>query len=106
MGVPELHLDVEAVTSHAKMVDDVANMLDEVATAASYLDQHDEVYGEWPSTLILPFLNMAQEHAVQELRTGTDATAHLADLLRAIAAGVGITDGEAAAILRFPEAGP
>ncbi|MDI6100957.1 type VII secretion target [Actinoplanes sp. NEAU-A12] len=105
MAVPELHIDVEAVGSHATMVDNIADMLAEVAAATSYLDQHDEVYGEWPSVLILPFLNMAQDHAVQEMRTGTDATAHLADLLRALTVNISLTDSEAAQILSFREPG-
>ena len=104
MAQPELHLNVEAVSAHADTVDEVADMLDQVAAAAAHLDQQDHVYGEWPSMLILPILNVAQEHATQEMRTGTDATAHLADLLRALTVEIGLTDAEAAHILSFQEA--
>ncbi|WP_328518332.1 type VII secretion target [Actinoplanes sandaracinus] len=101
MAQPEMHLDVDAVSSHASKVDEVADMLDQVAAAAGHLDQQDQVYGEWPSMLILPILNIAQDHAAQEMRTGTDATAHLADLLRALTVEIGLTDAETADILSF-----
>lgn len=98
-----LHLDVDAVTHHADQVDDIAERLSAAAAAAAHLDQQDEIYGEWPSRLILPFLNEAQEHAVDEMRTGTDATSHLADLLRALTIDISLTDAEAAHILSFRE---
>ncbi|GGN17722.1 uncharacterized protein (DUF1501 family) [Actinoplanes campanulatus] len=103
MAVPEFHIDVAAIDAHATKVDEIADILDQVTAAAGYLDQQDSVYGEWPSMLILPILNIAQEYAVQELRTGTDATSHLADVLRAMTVDIGLTDDEAAAILRFRE---
>lgn len=103
MAQPELHLDVDAVTAHAREVDETADLLDQAAAAAGHLDQQDEVYGEWPSKLILPILNIAQDHATQELRTGTDATSHLADLLRALTVDLSLTDSEAAQLLSFRE---
>ncbi|WP_143162887.1 hypothetical protein [Couchioplanes caeruleus] len=75
-------------------------MFDEVKAAAGYLNLHDEVYGEWPGRLIVPLLNIAQDHAVDELSTGTDATSHLAQLLRSVADDADITDGAAARRIR------
>ncbi|GAA4957273.1 type VII secretion target [Actinoplanes utahensis] len=103
MAEPRLHINVEAVSSHADKVDEVASMLDEARAATTHLDQHDEVYGEWPSNLILPMLNIAQEDATHQMRTGTDATAHLADLLRALTVDISLTDHEAAQVLSFRE---
>ncbi|GGN97040.1 hypothetical protein GCM10010112_88870 [Actinoplanes lobatus] len=103
MAVPELHIDVAAVDAHATKVDEIADMLDQVTAAAGYLDQQDSVYGEFPSLLILPILNIVQEYAVQDLRAGTDATAHLADVLRSITVEIGITDNEAAHVIGFQE---
>ena len=105
MAEPELHLDVDAVSRHAVDVDDLAEKLLEVMSAAAHLDQQDEIYGEWPSKLIMPFLDDAQEQAVREMRAGTDATSHLADLLRAITVEIGLTDVEAATVLNFREPG-
>lgn len=103
MAEPELHLDVDAVLSHAGKVDDLAERLNEVTAAVAHLDQQDDIYGEWPSKLILPFLNDAQGHAAHEMRSGTDATSHLADLLRALTVEIGLTDAEAAHVLSFRE---
>jgi hypothetical protein len=104
MTQPEFHLDVETVRGHARMVDGVAEMLDAVTAAIGHLRLHGEVYGEWPGPFITGFLDVAQDHAVQNLRSGTDATAHLADLLRSITTDITLTDDEAARALR--EAGP
>ncbi|MEV0895567.1 hypothetical protein [Actinoplanes sp. NPDC049802] len=103
MAEPLLHLDTDALTGHANKVDSHAERLAEVAGAASHLDQQDEIYGEWPSILILPMLNIAQEDAVQELRDGADTTSNLADLVRALTVDVNLTDAEAAQVLRFQE---
>lgn len=103
MAEPELHLDVDAVSRHAAEVDALTDMLSEVANAAAHLDQQDDIYGEWPSKLILPFLNDAQGQAVQQTRAGAEATSHLADLLRALTVDVSLTDREAAAVLSFRE---
>ncbi|MBO3737897.1 hypothetical protein [Actinoplanes flavus] len=103
MAEPELRLNVEAVTSHAAEVDEIADILDEVTAACAHLDQHDEVYGEWPSKLILPILNTAQEDVSLRMRTGTDATSHLANLLRALTVDISLTDHEAAHLLAFRE---
>lgn len=100
MTQPDVKLDTEALRAHARMVDQVADMCGEAAAAAGYLDLHDEVYGEWPGKLVVPFLNAAQDYALQELRTGTDATTHLAGLLRSVADGVDVTDRDAARRLR------
>lgn len=100
MTQPDIELDSQALRRHAQMVDQVADMFDEVAAAAGFLNLHDEVYGEWPGKLIVPLLNVAQDHAVQELRSGTDATAHLAELLRSVADDADLTDGAAARRIR------
>ncbi|MEU4162444.1 hypothetical protein [Actinoplanes sp. NPDC026670] len=105
MAEPEVRLDTDAVARHADEVDGIAESLSEVAAAVTHLDQQDDIYGEWPSRLILPFLNDAQEHAVHEMRTGTDATSHLADLLRALTVDIGLTDAEAAHALSFRSPG-
>jgi hypothetical protein len=103
MAALELRLDVDAVSHHATEVDALTDKLSEVASAAAHLDQQDEIYGEWPSKLILPFLNDAQEQAVQQTRAGAEATSHLADLLRALTIDISLTDHEAAAVLSFRE---
>ncbi|MEU4693721.1 type VII secretion target [Actinoplanes sp. NPDC023714] len=97
-------LDVDAVQGHARMVDGVAEMLDAVTAAVGHLQLHSEVYGEWPGPFITGFLGIAQEQAIQDMRSGTDATSHLADLLRSLTADIALTDDEAARELR--EAGP
>lgn len=96
MTQPDIHLDAAALRDHARMVDEVAAMCDEAVAAAGYLDLHDEVYGEWPGKLIVPLINPAQDAALQELRQGTDATAHLAELVRAVADDADTTDSAAA----------
>jgi hypothetical protein len=100
MTQPDVRIDTEALRGHARMVDDAAAMCGEAAAAAGYLDLHDEVYGEWCGKLFVPLINPAQDWALQELRQGADATAHLADLLRAVAADADTTDGSAARRIR------
>ena len=100
MSQPDIKLDAEALRGHARMVDEVAAMCDEAAAAAGHLNLRDEVYGEWPGRLIVPFLNVAQDHASSELRAGTDATSHLAQVLRAVADDATMTDHRAAGRLR------
>lgn len=96
MTQPQIRIDTVAVRRHAQSVDDVARMCDEAASAAGYLDLHDEVYGHFAGPFIAPLLNMAQDAVGRELRQGADATAHLADLLRAVADNNDATDGTAA----------
>jgi hypothetical protein len=100
MAQPDIELDTEALRRHAGMVDEAAAMSGEAAGAAAYLNLHDEVYGEWTGPLIVPWLNQLQDTASRELRNGADATSHLADLLRSVADGADITDGNAAQRLK------
>lgn len=100
MTQPDIELDAQALRQHAQKVDKAADMLDEAVAAAGYLNLHDEVYGEWPGKLIVPLFNIAQDHAVQELRSGTDTTSHLADILRAVADDADLTDSAAAQRIR------
>jgi hypothetical protein len=100
MTQPDISLDSAALRAHARMIDQVADMFDEVAAAAGHINLHDEVYGEWPGKLIVPLMNIAQDHASQELRGGTDATSHLAEVVRAVADDADITDRGAAQRLR------
>jgi hypothetical protein len=100
MSHPEIRIDAEALRSHARMVDEAAAMCADAAAGAGYLDVHDEVYGEWPGMLFVPLINPAQDYALQELRQGADATSHLAELLRAVAADADTTDGAAAQRIR------
>ncbi|GAB1641466.1 hypothetical protein [Krasilnikovia sp. MM14-A1259] len=100
MTQPDLSIDTDGVRSHARMVDQVADMVDEARAAAGFLDLHDEVYGEWPGKLIVPLLNIPQDYASRELRNGTDATMHLADVIRSVANSVDITDTDAAQRIR------
>jgi hypothetical protein len=102
MSQPDIKLDSEALRAHARMVDEAAAMCGEAASGAGYLDLHDEVYGEWPGKLFVPLINPAQDWALRELRQGTDATSHLAELVRSVADGADTTDSNAA--LRFREA--
>jgi hypothetical protein len=96
MTQPDITLDSEALRAHARMVDEAAAMCGEATSGAAYLDLHDEVYGEWPGKLFVPLINPAQDWALRELRHGTDATSHLADLIRAVADDADTTDGAAA----------
>ena len=100
MTQPDISLDAETLRAHARIVEEVANMCGEAASAAGVLNLHDEVYGEWPGKLIVPFLNLAQDHASSVLCTGTDATSHLAQVLRAVADDATMTDGNAAQRIR------
>jgi hypothetical protein len=102
MSQPDIRLDPEALRAHARMIDEAAAMCGEAATGAAYLDLHDEVYGEWPGKLFVPLINPAQDWALRELRQGTDATSHLAELVRAVADDADTTDINAAQ--RFREA--
>ncbi|MBB2940633.1 hypothetical protein FB565_000337 [Actinoplanes lutulentus] len=104
MSHPEFHLDVGILGEHARMVDGVAEMLDAVTAAVGHLRLDSGVYGEWPGPFITGFLGIAQDQAIQDTRSATDATSHLADLLRSISVNVTLTDDEAARELR--EAGP
>lgn len=103
MSQPDVRIDTEALRSHARMVDEAASMCDEAVAAGRYLDLHDEVYGEWCGKLFVPLINPAQDWALQELRSGVDATSHLAELLRSVAGSVDTTDG--AVTQRLREAG-
>ncbi|GAB1688680.1 hypothetical protein [Krasilnikovia sp. M28-CT-15] len=96
MTQPDIRLDSEALRAHARMVDEAARMSGEATSGAAYLDLHDEVYGEWPGKFFVPLINPAQDWALQELRSGTDATSHLAELLRAVADDADTTDSNAA----------
>lgn len=102
MTQPDITLDADALRAQARMVDEAAAMCGEAAGAAAYLHLHDEVYGQWPGKLFVPLINSAQDWALREIRQGTDATTHLADLLRSVADGVDLTDSTAAQ--RFREA--
>ena len=100
MTQPDISLDSAALRQHAGMVDEAAAMCGEAAGGAAFLDLHDEVYGEWPGKLIVPLLNPVQDWALRELRSGADATARLAELLRAVADSADTTDGNAGRRLR------
>lgn len=100
MSPPDIELDAEALRAHARMVDEAAAMCGEAAGGAAYLDLHDEVYGEWPGPLFVPLINPAQEWALREIRQGTDATSHLAALVRTVADDADTTDGNAAGRFR------
>jgi len=100
MSQPDVQLDSAALRSHALMVDEAARMCDEAVGAANYVDMHDEVYGMLCSPMALKFINPLQDWALQELRSGVDATAHLAELLRAVADDADTTDAAAARRLR------
>lgn len=102
MTQPEIKLDSEALRAHARTVDEAAAMCGEAASGAEYLDLHDEVYGAWPGPLFVPLINPAQDWALRELRQGTDAMKHLAELVRSVANGMDLTDNAAAQ--RFREA--
>ena len=96
MTQPEIRIDSDALRKHAQMVDEAGNMCDEAVAGAQYVDLHDEVYGVLCSPLALPFINPLQNWAVREMRSGADATSHLADLLRGVAADADTTDGNVA----------
>jgi hypothetical protein len=96
MSQPDIEIDVTALRDHARMVDEAASMCDEAVAGAHYVDLHDEVYGVLCSPLALSFINPLQDLAVRELRTSADATSHLADLLRTVAASNDVTDSHAA----------
>lgn len=100
MTQPDISIDSQALRGHARMIDEVADMCGEAFAAAGHLNLRDEVYGEWPGRLIVPLMNIAQDHAVQELRGGADATSHLADVVRAVADDADITDERAAQRVR------
>jgi hypothetical protein len=100
MTQPDVRIDSDALRAHARMVDEAGAMCGEAAAAAGYLNLHDEVYGAWCGPLVVPLLNIAQDWAFDELRQGADATAHLADVLRAVAADADTTDGAAARRIR------
>src|SRR5262245_3924599 len=96
MTHPDIRLDSEALRAHARMVDEAAVMCGEAASGAAYLDVDDEVYGEWPGKLFVPLINPAQDWAFRELRQGTDATSHLAELVRSVAEAADLTDSAVA----------
>jgi hypothetical protein len=96
----DVHIDTEAVRRHAAMVDEAGRMCDEAAAGARYIDLHDEVYGMLCSPLVLPLVNPLQDFALSELRNGADATSHVAELLRAVAADADTTDANAARMIR------
>jgi hypothetical protein len=92
MTQPDIKVDSEALRAHARMVDEAAAMVGEATSGAMYLDLRDEVYGEWPGRFFVPLINPAQDWALRELRRGTDATGHLAELVRAVADDADTTD--------------
>jgi hypothetical protein len=96
MTQPDIEVSAEAIRKHALAVDEAATMFQEAAAGAAYVDMHDEVYGVLCSPIFLPFLNPLQDNALTEMKSGADATRHLAELLRAVAADYDLTDSEAA----------
>ncbi|MBL7258194.1 type VII secretion target [Paractinoplanes lichenicola] len=92
----DVYIDSAALRAHAKMVDEAARMCDEATAGAEYVDLHDEVYGLLCSPLALPFIQPLQDFALQELKTGADATAHVAELLRAVSDDADMTDSNVA----------
>ncbi len=100
MTQPDISLSTAEVRAHAGMVDEAAVMCQEAVGGAEYVDLHDEAYGEWCSRIFLPIIQPVQDWAVREIRSGADATAHLADLLRTLAHNVDVTDAGAAARIR------
>src|SRR3954451_15919018 len=102
MTQPDIMLDSDALRAHARMVDEAADMCGEATSGAAYLDLHDEVYGEWPGNLFVPLINPVQDWALPELRQGSEATSHVAELIRAVADDADTTDSAAAQ--RFREA--
>lgn len=99
MTQPDIKLSTDEVRRHARMVDEAAAMCQEAVGGAQYVDLHDEAYGVLCSPLFLPLVQPLQDWALRELRSGADATGHLAELLRALADNVDITDADAAARL-------
>ncbi len=96
MTQPDIKLSTDEVRRHAQMVDEAAAMCQEAVGGAEYVDMHDEVYGVLCSPLFLPVIQPLQDWALREIRDGADATAHLAELLHALADNVDVTDAAAA----------
>ncbi|MGI5146267.1 type VII secretion target [Plantactinospora sp. CA-294935] len=96
----DIRLPTAEVRKHAQMVDEAGRMCGEAAAGAEYVSLHDEVYGILCSPLFLPIIDPLSDHALTEIRNGADATTHLAELLRALADNVDITDGAAATRIR------
>ncbi|MBU2668329.1 hypothetical protein KOI35_32935 [Actinoplanes bogorensis] len=96
----DVYIDSEGVRRHASMVDEAGRMCDEATAGAQYIDLHDEVYGILCSPLVLPLVQPLQDWAISELKNGADATAHVAELLRAVAADADTTDGNAARMIK------
>jgi hypothetical protein len=96
MTQPDIKLDSAALRSHATMVDEAAHMCDEAASAAKYVDGQDGAYGLLCGRLVGLYMNPLQDWALRELRSSADATAHLAQLVRAVADDADTTDATAA----------
>lgn len=96
MTQPDIKLSSTEVREHAKAVDEAARMCDEAVAGAEYIDLHDEVYGVLCSPLFLPLIQPLQDYALAEIRSGADATGHLAELLRSMADNVDLSDTDAA----------
>ncbi|MEU4424629.1 type VII secretion target [Actinoplanes sp. NPDC024001] len=100
MTQPHLDLAPDGLRAHARLVDEAATMCDEAVSGAEYLDLRGEVYGQFCGRFVVGLLNPLEDWALQELRQGRDATQHLADLVRAIADTVAVTDEAAARQIR------
>ena len=100
MTQPHLRVDPDGLREHAHLVDEVAAMCGEAVAGAEHLEMHGAVYGEFCSRFVLGFLNPLEDRVLQDLREGRDATQHLADLVRAIAGDIAVTDEDAARRIR------
>jgi hypothetical protein len=93
---PDIRLSANEVRRHAHAVDETGAMLDEALAGAGHVQASNEAYGQLVGPLFTGALNPVQDHAIGEIRHATTTTQHLADLLRAMAGNLDLSDGEAA----------
>ncbi|WIM96977.1 type VII secretion target [Actinoplanes oblitus] len=91
----------DEVRRHARDVDEVGRMLDEVRAAGARIRTSTGAYGYLIGPLFTTrYLNPHGDEAVDAMRKAVDGMLALADELRAIATAFERTDQEAAAELR------
>lgn len=96
MTQPDINIDTDSVHRHATQVDETADKIDQAAQAGAWIRASNESYGMLYGAMFTSVLNPQQDNLVGGIRDAVTATQALADLLRATAADLDTSDGNAA----------
>lgn len=92
MTQPDIDLITGEIRAHAGRLDGQAELIYEAHGAASHVAMQDDAYGQICSRIIVPLLNIFENHAVESIKATATSVESVADLLRVLADSTDVTD--------------